>query len=218
MTVFVLDRAYDQAADFDYLSDNVTNSSPFLILEYGNLKNTVTCRRMATGPTFKKFLNKFPEDRKTFDLIIHDSAFCEIFLGLVHRFGYPPHVTVTAYDSPQYYSEAAGNFDNPSIVPQYLLSYTQHMTYMQRVYSTLIYFYSSYYYRNVVLPAQNELAKEIFGKSVPDVWDIAINTSITLVNHHFSTDEPKATVPSLIPVGGMHIHSSKQLPLVRLQK
>lgn len=212
VTVFVLDRAYDQASEIDLLSDDFERLSPFANLELGNLWNTITCRRMATGPTFKKFLNKFPEDRKTFDLIIHDSAYCEIFLGLVHRFGYPPHVTITAYGSPQYYSEAAGNFDNPSIVPQYLLSYTQHMTYMQRVYSTLIYFYSSYYYRNIVLGAQNELAKEIFGMSVPDVWDIAINTSITFVNHHFSIDEPKATVPSVISVAGMHIRSSRQLP------
>lgn len=215
ISVFVLERGYEQASEFDFLSDYSEKMSPFHELELGNVWNAVTCWRMATGPTFKMFLNKFQENRKSFDLIIHDSAYCELFLGLVHRFGYPPHVTITAYGSPQYYSEAAGNFDNPSIVPQYLLSYSHHMTYMERVYSTLVYFYSSYYYKNVVLNVQNQYVKEMFGESVPDVWDIAKNTSITFINHHFSINEPKATVPALIPIGGMHISASKQLPMVR---
>ena len=91
------------------------------------------------------------------------------------------------------------------------------MSYIQRVYSTFLYFYLSYYYRNIVLKVQNGIAKEIFGENLPDVWDIATNTSITLVNHHFSIDEPKATVPALIPVGGLHISSSRQLPLVKIK-
>lgn len=216
MTVFVLDKAYDQLVEFDFLSDDLEKVSLFGGLEIENMWNIVTCRQMATGATFRKFLNEFPEGKKTFELIIHDSAYCELFLGLVQRFGYPPHVTVTAYGSPQYYSEAAGNFDNPSIVPQYSLSYPQYMSYIQRFYSTFVYFYSSYNYKNVRLAAQNEIAKELFGENIQDLWNIATNTSITLVNHHFSIDEPKATVPAFIPIGGLHIHSTKQLPLVRL--
>ena len=83
--MFVLDRSYDQRAEFDFLSDNSENNSLFYELELGNIWNTVTCRRMATGPTFRNFLITFPKDMNTFDLIIHDSAYCELFLGLVDR-------------------------------------------------------------------------------------------------------------------------------------
>lgn len=61
----------------------------------------------------------------------------------------------------------------------------------------------------------NKLAKEFFGPGLPDLDDLVRNTSLLMVNSHFSLNHARPTVPNFVEVGGLHIHDSKPLPKVK---
>lgn len=60
--------------------------------------------------------------------------------------------------------------------------------------------------------------RDAFGDDVRPLDEIAFNTSLLLVNAHFSMNEPKPIVPGLIEVGGLHIKTPKSLPKVTMMK
>nr|CAD7198554.1 unnamed protein product [Timema douglasi] len=47
---------------------------------------------------------------------------------------------------------------------------------------------------------------------IPPIWEIAKNTSLILVNSHFSISGPRPVVPGFVEVGGLHIEEPKALP------
>lgn len=61
----------------------------------------------------------------------------------------------------------------------------------------------------------NTLAREFFGADMPDLDDLAYNTSLLLVNSHFSINQARPTVPNFIEVGGLHINDPQPLSDVR---
>lgn len=58
----------------------------------------------------------------------------------------------------------------------------------------------------------NPIAKKFFGEDLPDLRELAKNTSLLLVNSHFSTNQARPTVPNFIEVAGLHIREPKALP------
>lgn len=53
-------------------------------------------------------------------------------------------------------------------------------------------------------------ARDFFGKTLTPLDRLALNTSVMLVNGHFSLNSARPTVPGLAEVGGLHI--PKNLP------
>lgn len=60
----------------------------------------------------------------------------------------------------------------------------------------------------------NAVAKNFFGEDLPDLRELAQNTSLFLVNSHFSTNQARPTVPNFIEVAGLHASQPKALPKV----
>lgn len=60
----------------------------------------------------------------------------------------------------------------------------------------------------------NRIAKQFFGPDLPDLRDLVYETSLLLVNSHFSINQARPTVPNFIEVGGLHINDPKPLPPV----
>lgn len=58
------------------------------------------------------------------------------------------------------------------------------------------------------------IAQEYFGKDLPNLEDLAANTSMILANSHFSINHARPLVPNLIEVGGLHIEPPKPLSKV----
>lgn len=56
--------------------------------------------------------------------------------------------------------------------------------------------------------------REVLGNNIKPLDEIAYNTSLMLVNAHFSLNEAKPTVPGLIEIAGLHIKNPKPLPTV----
>lgn len=57
-------------------------------------------------------------------------------------------------------------------------------------------------------------SRRFFGPDVAPLDVLAYNTSILLVNTHFSVNSPRPFVPGIVEVAGLHIDSPQALPPV----
>ncbi|KAI8043735.1 hypothetical protein M5D96_005073 [Drosophila gunungcola] len=65
---------------------------------------------------------------------------------------------------------------------------------------------------SLAVPAANALIRQRFGPGLPSTEDMVRNTSLMLVNQHFSLSGPKPLPPNVIEVGGVHIRPPEPLP------
>ncbi|CAK1556340.1 unnamed protein product [Leptosia nina] len=76
--------------------------------------------------------------------------------------------------------------------------------------------YEYVWWRFSFLEEQEELVRKYIPglpEPVPSLYDIQRNTSLMLVNSHFSVDTPMAYLPNIIEIGGIHLtKSDKSLP------
>lgn len=59
--------------------------------------------------------------------------------------------------------------------------------------------------------ASDRLVKDFFGPQTPPLEDLIQNTSLVLVNSHFSMQQSRPTVPNFVEVAGLHIRDPKPL-------
>ncbi|KAH8357059.1 hypothetical protein KR200_009485 [Drosophila serrata] len=67
-------------------------------------------------------------------------------------------------------------------------------------------------YKILNVPAGNALIRQRFGPDVPSTEELVRNTSLMLINQHYSMSGPKPLPPNVIEVGGVHITPPKPLP------
>ncbi|XP_023702334.1 UDP-glucuronosyltransferase 2B31 isoform X3 [Cryptotermes secundus] len=152
------------------------------------------------------------QGKETFDVIIIDLGVEECFLGFVPLFNNPPVIAITAYGSPPWFNTIVGNPQILSFTSSYILPFTDHMTFLQRMVNFVLHNVIVYYRTFHHLPNMDNIAQKYFGNSAPLPSEIEKNISLVMVNTHFSVDFPRPLVPAMIPVGGMHIKPGKELP------
>ncbi|KAH8269748.1 hypothetical protein KR018_009818 [Drosophila ironensis] len=67
-------------------------------------------------------------------------------------------------------------------------------------------------YKFFSVPAANAAIRQRFGPGFPSTEEMIRNTSLMLINQHFSLSGPKPIPPNVIEVGGVHIKPPKPLP------
>ncbi|KAJ9574466.1 hypothetical protein L9F63_008354 [Diploptera punctata] len=109
-------------------------------------------------------------------------------------------------------NERMGNPESPSYIPHLFSEYSDKMNFYERMMNSLtVNLYKVMYYFNVEVPT-NKIVRKHFGDDMPDLSEIAKNTSLVLVNSHFSLNAPRPLVPGVVEVGGIHIIPPKPLP------
>ncbi|XP_059480751.1 UDP-glycosyltransferase UGT5-like isoform X2 [Neocloeon triangulifer] len=95
-----------------------------------------------------------------------------------------------------------GNPEPTSYVPNVFLPFTDQMAHFINFIRFCFFF-----------PAVEEDIKEFFGPDAPSVMEMQKNTSLLIVNGHFSLNYPRPFVPAIIEAGGMQIQKDvKPLP------
>lgn len=82
-------------------------------------------------------IQNYPNDFK-FDLVIHDFTCGPCLLPLIHKFKYPPVVSVSMLGNPPFVRHLTGGQNFPAIVPHYITSLPQLMNYPQRIYNSFL--------------------------------------------------------------------------------
>jgi hypothetical protein len=110
-----------------------------------------------------------------------------------------------------------GNPNPYAYIPDPFLDYTHHMSFLERLVNTLRGVYSRIGQQLYNLPRQEAVMRQYFNYTddIPPLSELVRNTSLLLLNNHFSLNYPKPLVPNMIEVGGMHVEPPKKLPEVR---
>ncbi|KAJ8883309.1 hypothetical protein PR048_015152 [Dryococelus australis] len=171
-----------------------------------------TCRKVMDHPKGQALL----KSTESFDLVVTEIFGSECTIGFGKKFN-APLVNVISSAAHHWTHSRIGNPDHPAYIPCYFLPYTGKMDFWQRLTNTM---------HNVLLNIGNTIysyntasliMQEYFGEDTPSVQELIKNTSLVLVNSHFSINWPRPAVPAFVEVGGMHIPTPKKLPEV-LQK
>lgn len=174
---------------------------------------TRTCERELQTEGARKLLN-YPSTEK-FDLIITEVGWGECFFGFIHKFGSPPVVATSGIGIPPWLALTMANPENPSYMPNFMLPYTSHMSFRERLHNVITHNLMLFLYEYRHLYKQEVLARKFFKEDFPPFRNTERNFSIILVNVAFGLDDPRPLLPSVIPVGGMHI-KAKPDPLPKV--
>ena len=212
-TDIVIEKAYEKIEESEYnyetMSTKTFFENSYMWFHWGQ----ENCEFGVASKGAQKLMAL--KDKENFDLIIIDLTLEECFLGFVPIFGNPPVIAVTAYLSPPWYSTFVGNPQLLSFTNSYILPFTDHMTFFQRIANFMMHNYVLYYRKFYHLPIMDNIAQKYFGNSTPLPSEIEKNISLVMVNTHYSLDYPRPLVPAMITVGGLHITPGQVLPNVR---
>ena len=173
--------------------------------------NSVTCEMMLSEEGIKKLI----EDKDVqFDLVIMEAFFNECFLGFVHKFK-APLIQVCTFAGTHYMGDWFGNSQPYSYVPDVFTPFSDRMDFWQR-FSNTITGSMLRTVRLIYLSRQDFNMKKHFGflGDLPTISEIEYNTSVLLLNDHFSIGFPKPLMPGMVQVGALHVKEPKKLPQV----
>ncbi|GJQ80790.1 hypothetical protein Trydic_g9381 [Trypoxylus dichotomus] len=153
-------------------------------------------------------LLEYPED--SFDLILFDIVCGHYFYPLIDYFGNPPVVAVSPFALPPYILDAIGS-QFYSYFPMSFLTYTDRMTFWQRLENFFLNFFD-YYLKWKNYPIMFRMAKERFGKDIIPFEEVERQFQILLANYDPTVDYAVPLMPNIIPVGGLHTKRSTKLP------
>lgn len=171
---------------------------------------THTCETVLSHPSVKKLI---VSDEK-FDVVVNEIFHTDCFLPFAYKFKAISIGISTSVLMP-WANDRFGNPDNPSYIPNIFTPHSDQMNFIERIENVLTsVLYKIIYHFFSDCPTQ-QLVREHFGQDIPDLAELAMNTSLLLVNSHFSLNAPRPLVPSVVEIGGLHIPKPKPLPQVR---
>ncbi|XP_049547259.1 UDP-glycosyltransferase UGT5-like isoform X1 [Anopheles darlingi] len=168
------------------------------------------CEGAVTSKGFQQLL-LYPHDFR-FDLVIYDFTCGPCVLGFLHKFNYPPLVSVTGFGVPQFTHQLVGGRKEPSVVPHFTQLTEHPMPFTQRLLNSAIHTFDALYRRFVFLPQVMDIAQRGFDFPLPALSELERRTLLMLTNSNPALDPPESLPPNVIPVGGLQIVPAAPLP------
>lgn len=147
---------------------------------------------------------------KPFDLIVTEFFATDCILGVSHVMQVP-FVGLSSCALMPWHYDRVGQPDSPSYIPSEFGTFSERMSFWERFENWIVTRSSKLLYR-IVEWNDNRLLAAKFGDGIPDVREIARNTSLILVNQHYTLSGARPLVPAVVEVGGVHIKKMKPLP------
>ncbi|XP_055629315.1 UDP-glucosyltransferase 2-like [Toxorhynchites rutilus septentrionalis] len=167
-------------------------------------------RILAKEDAIRQLLS-YPKSFK-FDLIIHDFTMGQFLLGFVEYFGNPPLVSISAFNIPSYVTTIADAPLYTTYMPHFSSGYDTRMNFLERAKNTLYWAFDIFYRNQIYMTNEDRRAKQLFGRDSTSVKVIEKRSDVILVNNDFSMDYYQPLPPNVIPVGGLHISRSEEVP------
>ncbi|XP_041987992.1 UDP-glucosyltransferase 2-like [Aricia agestis] len=163
--------------------------------------NLKLCETVLNSPVFQEFI----AGKGDYDVILVEHFNSDCMLGVIHNYGVPSVGLMSSALLPWSHSRV-GASDNPSYVPGMTLPFTDQMSFYERTVNTFILFFYIYWYEIEIRWKEQKLLEGKFGR-LPPLEEIAKNTSVVLVNTHYSWNGVRILPPSVVEVGGLHLHN-----------
>ncbi|CAD0199656.1 unnamed protein product [Chrysodeixis includens] len=170
--------------------------------------NLDICERILKADVFNEFLKA----QGDYDVILVEHFNTDCMQGIVHNYGVPSIGLMSCALLP-WGPDRVGADMNPAKFPSMLLPLTEDMTFFELVENTFnMYFYL--YWHKYLIRDEQTLLEENVGHKLPPLGDISSNASVILVNTHHTLNGVRVLPPSVVEVGGVHLHNKtvKALP------
>lgn len=129
----------------------------------------------------------------------------QCYYGLFHAVGSPPVVGILSLGATPYSLNAMGNPNNPAYCPDFMLPYSDHMTFWERAHSAYTNLRLVHFWNSEVMATQENLMRKFFGSAPPSVPEVERNFSLLLYNNHWSLNYPRPLLPNVVELTGLHI-------------
>lgn len=166
-----------------------------------------------THPRMRSFLAD-PDEH--FDVIVCEIFLNEAMLGLGYHFN-APIIGYSTFGASKWTNEMVGTPSPLSYVPHAFLSFTDRMSFVQRVANTIMTIHDNIQFLRH-LHLQSQLYEQLFdrradGTPKPSLDELRRNVALVLLNSHFTLGTPRPYVPNMIEIGGVHINRAERRPL-----
>lgn len=167
---------------------------------------TSVCAKLVEMPTLKEVL------RKKYDVILVEQFNSDCMIGLAHAYGLQvPKIGLLSNAMLPWSSERLGVFDNPSYIPAMSTSYTNKMSFSEKLENTFMYAFFKIWYRFAVQEQEQAIIENGLGRKIADLGELSLNTSAVFTNVFHSVHGVRAAVPGYVEVGGMHLKRKPQV-------
>ncbi|XP_055619395.1 UDP-glycosyltransferase UGT5-like [Toxorhynchites rutilus septentrionalis] len=191
---------------FEFQNSGVLSSAIMLIMMYNEFADMI-CENVLQHPKVLKFL----ETEEHFDLVITESFLTESLYGFAQHFD-APLITISTFGSSMWTNELVGTPAPPSHVAHFMLSFTDHMTFWERLQNSAMYLLDHVYYHLLYLPKQKQSYDKTFPMAKQTFEQQMQNVSLVFLNQHFSLSFPRPYPPNMVEVGGIQVEGAKPLP------
>ncbi|XP_055628473.1 UDP-glycosyltransferase UGT5-like [Toxorhynchites rutilus septentrionalis] len=174
---------------------------------YESIKETYKFGHLITNSTMNDpAVVKLIDSNEKFDLVVLEMFMNDAMLGFAHHFK-TPCVAMSTFGASKWTSDLVGNPSPPSYVPNPFLSFTDHMSFGERLVNTLMSAMDNLIVSIMDDPVQVEIYQKSFPDPKPALHELKKNAvSVVLLNNHFSISYPRPYVTGMIEVGGMHVN------------
>ncbi|CAH1398448.1 unnamed protein product [Nezara viridula] len=164
----------------------------------------------------KLFMEFLEYDTTKYDLLLLESHFCQEPLIAISHKQKIPAVTFQAMSLTPWYSFLSGNEVSLHLQPNMRSPYTNRMSFLQRLHNFFINVLELCIHYYDYIPHQQALMDKYIRypgyENRPSLLDMLRNTSLTLMDYHFSVGYPEPLLPNVIPVGGLSAKIGEKLP------
>lgn len=151
-------------------------------------------------------LKKLIQSETKFDVVIMELIYGDVLLGLGHHFNAPVIATST-FGAYKWTTDFVASPIFPSYIPNTNNGFTDRMTFWQRMYNSMSYWFDDIVMPLVSTPKQQQYLDELFPSAMdmPTIDELKRNVSLVLLNTHLTVGTARPYAPNMIEVGGMHI-------------
>uniref|UniRef100_A0A182SYE6 UDP-glycosyltransferases domain-containing protein n=1 Tax=Anopheles maculatus TaxID=74869 RepID=A0A182SYE6_9DIPT len=212
LTYILLEKVYstlyeDEGLDLLEVSKETPFQSLFTFKEF----YLGMCRGALKSDGLNVILN-YPDSFR-FDVVLYDFGCGPCLLPLLHKFGYPPLISLTAFSNPPYSMDIVGGHKHYAYTPHFALPYSFDMSFTERLYNTYLCLWDAGLRMFDIMPKLDTMVRNRFAfHDMPYILDIERHTVLMLVNTNPTFDALEPLPPNVIPIGGAHIKDPKPLP------
>ncbi|XP_047019648.1 UDP-glucosyltransferase 2-like [Helicoverpa zea] len=169
--------------------------------------NLQLCEKVLYSNVFKEFIDA----EGAYDVVLAEHFQTDCMMGIVHNYG-APSVGLMSCALVPWTPARVGADGNPAIFPSVMLPLTDEMTFLEKLENAfnlhLYTLWHTYMTRN-----EQSVVEARLGRKLPPLEEIAKNFSVMLVNTHYSLNGVRVLSPSVVEVGGIHLHNKTVQPL-----
>ncbi|CAG9767022.1 unnamed protein product [Ceutorhynchus assimilis] len=215
---FPLEKPLERYTDINIANISIIVTNQFTLNEMKLLTTKTTimamiekvslsaCKSAFENPKLQQLKNT----KKKYDLLIAELFVTDCMLGWGWYFDVPTILVSSSYPLPSRV-DRFGLPESTGYIPTYFAQgFSTKMSVFDRIVNTWQYIKAKYFinsYNQII----DEITKDFFGTEMPSLSDLAYNSSLLLMNTHFSIHFARPLVPNVIEVAGLHMEEPQPL-------